>query len=580
MRCLFAILPLCVASAALPPEPPLQPNPLEGVTSALRAFAAAAAAPAPTGFTRQTYLDTITGIVNWFLPHQNATTGAIIDPATHEEMEYATPCWAHAAATLVARGGRSDLLAPASLALSCSIGQLAHAVGQGKGCATASCDFFMVPVMRALDLLSPLAPWLYSPSRLVPKKGTDSVAPGRGGSPASGSLLLKGGTLHVGRRAALAKRQPESENSVASPIGPVRLRVKRRKTRNMVPPPRRGGAQAAEKVVSLVCGPNAVQLPRAAPRPRCWGFSLKMLPNMLLHSPARRFFSSRVFRPLTPELAEANMLLHSPARRFFSSRVFRPLTPELAEATVACVAETMSQPEEPFTHALNLKRHHWHSLIIPFVERAAHAPTPLSVVAVNPATGRVDGCMLTEDWLAPRPLAYRMNIYDEWAPVRSIFSELHMRYQAVEGQPRAGNTLRVLYFSCVRAAPGHGGGERRRARARPAPPHKARPLPHPPPPPFPQVNAGARREGIMRGLWRSTADVARDNAYSAITAQATTQATRDAFSTALGFREVASVSFADFEVGGSKVFAALAARKPSQDRVSVHKKLVPSDLYV
>ena len=142
-----------------------------------------------------------------------------------------------------------------------------------------------------------------------------------------------------------------------------------------------------------------------------------------------------------------NMLLHSPARRFFSSRVFRPLTPELAEATVACVAETMSQPEEPFTHALNLKRHHWHSLIIPFVERAAHAPTPLSVVAVNPATGRVDGCMLTEDWLAPRPLAYRMNIYDEWAPVRSIFSELHMRYQAVEGQPRAGNTLRVLYFS-------------------------------------------------------------------------------------------------------------------------------------
>ena len=158
MCCLLAFLPL-LASAALPPEPPLQPNPLEGVSSALRAFAAAAAAPSPTGFTRQTYLSTITGIVEWFLPHQNATTGAIIDPATHEEMEYATPCWAHAAATLVARGGRSaDLLAPASLALSCSIGQLAHAVGQGKGCATASCDFFMVPVMRAFDLLSPLAP--------------------------------------------------------------------------------------------------------------------------------------------------------------------------------------------------------------------------------------------------------------------------------------------------------------------------------------------------------------------------------------------------------------------------------------
>jgi hypothetical protein len=80
-------------SAALPPEPPLQPNPLEGVASALRAFASAAAPVTPTGFTKQTYLATITGVVNWFLPFQNATTGAIIDPATHEEMEYATPCW-------------------------------------------------------------------------------------------------------------------------------------------------------------------------------------------------------------------------------------------------------------------------------------------------------------------------------------------------------------------------------------------------------------------------------------------------------------------------------------------------------
>jgi hypothetical protein len=150
--------------------------------------------------------------------------------------------------------------------------------------------------------------------------------------------------------------------------------------------------------------------------------------------------------------------------------VFVPLTPELAESTVGCVAETMSAAEEPFTHALKLKRHHWHSLIIPFVERAAHAATPLSVVALNEATGRVDGCMLTEDWLAPRPLAYRMNVNDEWAPVRAMFSELHMRYNAGEGQPRPGTTLRVLYFSCVRW---WSGGRRSgsRARAPPPPPH-------------------------------------------------------------------------------------------------------------
>lgn len=174
--------------------------------------------------------------------------------------------------------------------------------------------------------------------------------------------------------------------------------------------------------------------------------------------------------------------------RFFSSaavtsarRVFRPLTPELVEATVACVAETMSQPEEPLTHALKLKRHHWHSLIIPFVERAAHAATPLSIVAVNPATGRVDGCMLTEDWLAPRPLAYRININDEWSPVRAAFRELHLRYEAAEGPPRAGELLRVLYFSCVSA--------HTRARAQPRPSCKR---PHTLPPYTPCPLSGAR----------------------------------------------------------------------------------------
>ena len=119
---------------------------------------------------------------------------------------------------------------------------------------------------------------------------------------------------------------------------------------------------------------------------------------------------------------------------------------------MACIAETMASQAEPFTFALNLKRHHWHSLIIPFVERAAHAAAPLSVVALNDATGRVDGCMITEDWLAPRPLSYRMHLSSAWEPVRAAFGELHNRYQEREGQQRKGHTLRVVYFSCVRWA--------------------------------------------------------------------------------------------------------------------------------
>ena len=53
----------------------------------------------------------------------------------------------------------------------------------------------------------------------------------------------------------------------------------------------------------------------------------------------------------------------------------------------------------------------------------------------------------------------------------------------------------------------------------------------------------------MRGLWRSTIDMARENAYSAITVQATTQATREALSKELGFQEVAAVRFDEWEQG-------------------------------
>jgi len=148
---LVALLPFC--KGALPAPPLLQPNPLAGVVSALRAFAAASPAIAPSGLDRQSLLQTIAPVVQWFLPHQNASTGAIIDPATHLEMEYATPCFAHAAATLVVHGGRSDLLGAAAAALTCSIRELTH-----PPCATASCDFFALPVMRTLDLLLPLVP--------------------------------------------------------------------------------------------------------------------------------------------------------------------------------------------------------------------------------------------------------------------------------------------------------------------------------------------------------------------------------------------------------------------------------------
>ena len=136
---------------ALPPVPPLGPNPLAGVVAAQRAFARNVSV-APTNLSRASYLETIAGVVEWFLPYQNAS-GAIIDPDSHMEEEYSTPCFAHAAATLVAFGSRADLLTAAVLALNWSVHSLATA-----NCATNHCDFFAVPVMRSVAIMSPRVP--------------------------------------------------------------------------------------------------------------------------------------------------------------------------------------------------------------------------------------------------------------------------------------------------------------------------------------------------------------------------------------------------------------------------------------
>ena len=141
---------LVLASAQLPPSPPVPPNALAGVVTAARAFAAAAPSR-DSGLRRADYLITMAGIVDWFLPYQ-AANGAIIDPDAHVEIEYSTPCFAHAAAVLTV-GGRPDLLEPAAAALEASLLELATGV-----CATASCDFFAAPVMRAYALLSGLVP--------------------------------------------------------------------------------------------------------------------------------------------------------------------------------------------------------------------------------------------------------------------------------------------------------------------------------------------------------------------------------------------------------------------------------------
>jgi hypothetical protein len=109
------------------------------------------AAITPTGFARKDYLALIEGVVKYFRQFQDAR-GRIIDPYLHREVQYSTPTFALAAATLIASGQDTELLGPASKALDSALYQLASGrVTDRHG------DFFIMPAMMAYRYLKDIA---------------------------------------------------------------------------------------------------------------------------------------------------------------------------------------------------------------------------------------------------------------------------------------------------------------------------------------------------------------------------------------------------------------------------------------
>jgi len=104
----------------------------------------------PTGLSKEDYLKVIQGNVDFFKNHQNEK-GAIIDPYKKVEYQYATPCFALAAATLVTQADRVDLLEPAAKAMDWAVWTLSR----GKA-ANHHEDFFSPQIAHALPLLRPL----------------------------------------------------------------------------------------------------------------------------------------------------------------------------------------------------------------------------------------------------------------------------------------------------------------------------------------------------------------------------------------------------------------------------------------
>jgi hypothetical protein len=128
------------------------PDPTVPLLEQFRKNVPSAPAITPTGLTRADYLKLIAGNVDFFKGHQN-DSGAIIDPYKNEEFQYSTPCFAGAAAALIAHAGRTDLVEPAAKAMDWACSQLK----QRKG-ATGHEDFYPPPLAHALPLLKPHVP--------------------------------------------------------------------------------------------------------------------------------------------------------------------------------------------------------------------------------------------------------------------------------------------------------------------------------------------------------------------------------------------------------------------------------------
>ena len=128
-----------------------EPYPLAPIVAAAKANCAKADFT-PTHLKRDDYLQVVEGIVLFFQKHQDAE-GRIIDPYAKREIQYSTPCYAWAAAALIASGRQTNLLDSAALALDASLQELADAKA-----ADNHGDFFTFPAMLAYEHLRDRVP--------------------------------------------------------------------------------------------------------------------------------------------------------------------------------------------------------------------------------------------------------------------------------------------------------------------------------------------------------------------------------------------------------------------------------------
>ncbi|MCU7548255.1 discoidin domain-containing protein [Chitinophagaceae bacterium LB-8] len=105
----------------------------------------------PLNISENTYLDKVEGLVRRTVNFQDSN-GAIIDPYENNEMQYATPYFANAIATLISAGRASDLLDEGVSAMNkatTDVAEGASSIPDNHG------EFFLAPLAVAIPLYAP-----------------------------------------------------------------------------------------------------------------------------------------------------------------------------------------------------------------------------------------------------------------------------------------------------------------------------------------------------------------------------------------------------------------------------------------
>ena len=160
----------------------------------------------PLGVSGAEYLDRVEGVVRFTARHQNED-GAILDPVTHKEQQYATPYYAHALGTLLTAGRAKDLL-PSGI----------RAMEWATRCfETNRTDghrvFYITPLVESLDLYAPWVP----PGNVATWRGRlkAAVAPKEASDNNWSTYLMKGQWLRA--KAGLIARDAAVE-VIESPL--------------------------------------------------------------------------------------------------------------------------------------------------------------------------------------------------------------------------------------------------------------------------------------------------------------------------------------------------------------------------